>query len=158
MIKQGGITDMTERLNSKIEDNIFIGRRKINKSIPYVYFRNDKDVEWAKLLCDIGDIDDFNNILKTSESGVLAIMKYRRMLSEDRAAYVSFIEINKCYTSQRYDKLHKLLEQLFIEPITDAQMNFILKKLNSKGNGLQKLYDKHTQNTNLRVMSVVMRI
>lgn len=120
------------------------------------HLRNDREINWIELLCDMGSINEFIGILDTSKSEILAIMKYRRLLRQQGKSDVSFIELNTAYVNKQHDKLHKLLEKMFIESISKPQFKFILSKIDNKDNGLQRLYDRHMEDKDLRVMTVAL--
>lgn len=117
-----------------------------------------RELEWSQLLCHTGSIDEFISIFYNSKSDILAIMKYRRILHQRGVSIVSFIELNTAYTNNQFDKLHKLLEKMFLEPIAAGQFEFILSKINSVENGIERLYERHIQDKGLRVLSVALTL
>lgn len=120
--------------------------------------KNSNGIEWAKLLCKLGNIENFIEILCTSKSELLAIMKYRRLLHQQCKVKVSFIELNTTYVNNQFDKLHRLLEKMFLEPISDEQFEFILKKINNTENGIENLYNRHVEDKGLRILTVALII
>ena len=110
---------------------------------------------WAELLCKMGDIESFMYILQCSKSELLAIMKYRRILMREGKSKISFIELDRAYSNKQYTRVHNLLEILFLEVVTKEWFEFIMDRINSIENGLMKLYDRHMEDNNLRILSVL---
>lgn len=121
-------------------------------------FKDNPNLNWAKLLCKNGEcLDEFLDILLNTESLMASIMKYRRKVRQQGQSSVSIIELNNAYEKKQHNKLHSLLEVLFLEPIAEDQFTFIINRINTKEK-LYKLYMKHNENVNTRVMYVVMTI
>lgn len=120
--------------------------------------RDVKNLEWMKLLCKIGDVNEFIDILSSSKSNVLAIMKYRRILYQRRINSISFLEINTAYTNKQTDRLHKLLQELFLEYISEGQFKFILDKINNKEGAIEKIYNRHLQDKGLRILTLILTL
>lgn len=118
----------------------------------------DKNYRWIKLLCEIGNFIDFQDIWYDSKSEILAIMKYRRLLRQQGKTEVSFIELNTAYENKNNNRLHSLLERMFLESITQGQLEFILEKIDNTENGLNKVYDKHTKKKEARILNVILTL
>lgn len=118
----------------------------------------NKYFDWVDLLCSIGNIDEFKEVSEYSKSEMLAIMKYRKILHKDGKSNVSYIALDTAYKDQGFDKLHKLLEVLFLEHISNEQFDYIIKRLNGTENGLDKIYKLHTQNENARILNVMLKM
>lgn len=113
------------------------------------------EVKWVALLCKYGSEFELVDILNASKCVVFGIMKYRRILREKDIGTVSLIEINTAYTNNNLDRLHNLLQEMFLEPISGKQYGIIKSKLDKTQGGIEKLYKKHLEDKNLRVLSVV---
>lgn len=124
-------------------------RHQIEQEISQEYW------DWAELLCKMGDIESFVYILQCSKSELLAIMKYRRILMREGKSKVSFIELDRAYSSKQYTRVHNLLEILFLEVVTKEWFEFIMDKIGNIEDGLMKLYDRHMEDNNLRILSVL---
>lgn len=120
--------------------------------------RDTKNIKWMSLLCKIGDINEFTDILSSSKSNALAIMKYRRILYQRGINNISFLEINTAYTNKQTDRLHKLLQEMFLEYISEGQFKFILDKINNKEGAIEKIYNRHLQDKGLRILTLILTL
>ncbi|MGJ0846560.1 hypothetical protein ACR77J_07720 [Tissierella praeacuta] len=111
---------------------------------------------WIDFLCGYGNRLEYQQIEYESKNAMFATMKYRRILRGRDLGNVSFILLNTAYTQKDYIKVHSLLQELFLEPITNGQFEFILNKINGVQNGLQKLYEHHIQDKNVRILSIAL--
>ena len=111
---------------------------------------------WKNYLCNLGSRLEYEQIAQKSKSAMFAIMKYRRLLRCRGLGNVSFIALNMAYTTKNYIKLHELLQELFLEVIGKKQFEYILNILDNTESGLEKLYDRHTQDKNLRILSIIL--
>lgn len=114
--------------------------------------------QWISFLCKHGSTIEYKKIEYESRSAVFAIMKYRRLLRSRSLGNISFLALNTAHIQKNYIKLHSLLQELFLEAIDDTQFDFILNKINNTENGISKLYHRHKEDTNLRVMSIVLTL
>lgn len=112
--------------------------------------------KWIELLCQHGNKKDFANIRYNSKCTTLAIMKYRRKLRECGYGNVSFIELNKAHSDKQYGKLHSLLEYMFLEPISLDWFEYAIDKIDNTVDGLNKLYNMHLQDKNVRILSIIL--
>ena len=136
-------------------ENVKAGQLNTESVILELY-KDNQYLNWVKLLCrQGGDLNIFLNIIQDSKSLALAIMEYRKILRHQGKANVSFIELNKSYESKQYDRLHNLLEVLFLESIAREQFLFIIDRINKK-EGLTEIYTKHKKNVDERIMYVVL--
>lgn len=158
--KKGDSDRMTEKLNNlEFNKNIRLDREIVDTNVFLEsLLKYSERIEWIELLCEIGHVEEFIEILHTSKSELLAIMKHRRILYQQGKGKVSFLELNTAYTNKQFDKLHKLLEKMFLEPISDGQFKLIIDRINRKEYGLEKLYNKHMEDKGLRILSVVLTL
>lgn len=117
-----------------------------------------KYCDWINLLSKYGNIEEFLKIYKKSFSPLLAIIKYRQILMDRNCDNVSFIELNNCYKNKDINKLHNLLEKMFLEIITKEQLEFILQKIKEKENSLKELYYRHSEDKNARILSIILTL
>lgn len=159
--KKGGSDVMIGKL-----DNLQFSRTRtmeLNEQTAYLYtaleslLQNKEIIKWAELLCEAGNVKEFIAILDASKSELLAIMEYREILYR-RNKEISFIELNTAYTNDQFDKLHILLERMFLEPITTKQFEFILNKIDSVRDGIEELYNRHVEDKGLRALSVALTL
>lgn len=47
---------------------------------------------------------------------------------------------------------------MFLEPITQKQFDFIIDRINRIENGLEKLYNRHIEDSGVRVLSVIITL
>ncbi len=111
--------------------------------------------KWADYLCSLGDTAEYNQIKEESKNAVFAVMQYRKLLRNKGLGNVPYTTLNTAYTQQDYSRFTGLLQQMFLEVIDSNQFDYILKIINKTDNGLQKLYNKHLDNQDLRLLSVV---
>ena len=117
----------------------------------------ESDRNWLKLLCSVGSSDEFDIINQGCKSTTLAIMKYRKVL-RSRQTGESFLKINTAYVNKNQKELHKLLEYMFLEFIPVKQFGFILERINNKENGLLELYNRHTEDPDARILSLIITL
>lgn len=122
------------------------------------YNVNEHDQKWIDYLCSYGNRLEYQQVRNESKNAMFAIMKYRRLLRGRGFGNIPFITLNTAYVLQDYIKVHSLLQELFLEPISDDQFDFILRKINSKDNGVMKLHERHLQDTGTRVLSIIMTL
>lgn len=82
-------------------------------------------------------------------------MRYRRLLRKRGLGKISFSTINIVYAQKNYNKLYVLLQEIFLEYINKVQFDYILKELSNTSDGLRKLYNRHQQDKELRILSIV---
>lgn len=113
---------------------------------------------WIEYLCSCGSRDEYQKIAEESKGAVFAIMKYRRILRSEGLGNVSFEAINTAHTQKDYIKLHRLLQELFLEPLSNVQFEFVVEKLDRIQDSLTKLYNRHMQDRNVRILSIVLTL
>ncbi len=111
--------------------------------------------KWAEYLCKIGDETEYQEVLSKSKNAVFAVMQYRKLLRNKGLGNVPYTTLNTAYTQQDYSRFTGLLQQMFLEVIDSNQFDYILEIINKTDNGLQKLYNKHLDNQDLRLLSIV---
>lgn len=122
---------------------------------------NDIDecsANWIKHLCNLGNEHHYQKISMVSKSVLLGIMKYRRELRGQGVGNISFMELNTAYTEADNVKLHKLLEELFLEPLSKYQFDFILKKINKAEGTMIAFYNKHMEDVNKLALTVALEL
>lgn len=119
---------------------------------------NNEDYEWIEMLCKYGNRKEFIKIYCNNISIPLAIMEYRRKLRNKGYGNISFVELDRAYTNKKYNILHTLFEKLFLEPISQEDFSYIIKKLNQTENGLQKLYSRYLEDKNIRILSIILTL
>ena len=112
--------------------------------------------EWINFLCNYGNRLEYQQIASKSKNAMFAIMEYRRLLRGRDLGNIPLIALNTAYIQINYNRLRNLLQELFLEIISEEQFNFILEKLNSIEDGIKKLYDRHMQDRNKRILNVVL--
>lgn len=112
--------------------------------------------EWINFLCNYGNRLEYQQIASKSKNDMFAIMEYRRLLRGRDLGNIPLIALNTAYIQINYNRLRNLLQELFLEIISEEQFNFILEKLNSIEDGIKKLYDRHMQDRNKRILNVVL--
>lgn len=111
---------------------------------------------WVDFLCSKGDRHEYQQVELESKSAMFAIMAYRRQLRSRCLGNIPIIAINIAYTQENYIKLHSLLQELFLEYITEEQFRYVLDELGQVENGIVKLYEKHLQDKNARILNRVL--
>lgn len=111
---------------------------------------------WEKLLCVYGGGIEYHKVRLESKNAMFAIMRYRRLLRSRGLGNISFIALNTAYTQRDYIKLHNLLQELFLELITKEQFEYVLREIDKTENNMTKLYEKHMQNKNARILNRVL--
>jgi len=114
--------------------------------------------KWVSLLINYGSKEEFIKIYRENISIPLAIMSYRKQLKNKGIGDISYITLEQAYTKQHYNKLHKLLQELFLEYIPEEHFNFILEKLKQKENSLHILYEEYLKDKNKRILNIVLTL
>lgn len=117
---------------------------------------NERHQQWMEFLCNYGNRLECQQIESKSKGAVFAIMEYRRLLKNRGFGNIPFIALNTAYTQKDYSRLHSLLQELFLEPISKEQFNYILDRVNGSEDGIIKLYNKHIEDTDKRVLNVIL--
>lgn len=117
-----------------------------------------EDVEWLKLLCRHGSNVDLLKIVSKQECIKLSIMEFRRLIHQQKLVNVSLIELNTAYINKDYAKVHNYLEMLFLEIITKFQFDYIMKKVDSIEHGIIKLYNRHNENVDRRILTITLTL
>lgn len=112
--------------------------------------------KWIDFLCSHGNKLEYIEIEKQSKGAIFAIMEYRRLLRSRGLGNIPFITLNTAHVKKDYIKLHTLLQELFLEVITESQFKFILEQINNANDGMIKLYDSHMQDKNKRILNRIM--
>ena len=141
-----------------INKTIKLDREIIIDKILELHFKDKQTLDWVKLLYELGDLEELMDILNISKSDILGIMKYRRLLHRQGKYKISFIELNTAYSNNQLNKVHTLFERMFLEPITDSQLDFITKRINKKDGGLEVLYTNHMLNKERRILNVALTL
>lgn len=113
---------------------------------------------WSEYLCELGSEKEFKEILSESKNAMFATMKYRRELRSRGLGSPSFIELNTALMQNNYTRLHSLLQELFLEYLTQGQFQYVLDKINTTENGIEKLYNYHKYNIHFRAITVAMML
>lgn len=111
---------------------------------------------WVDFLCSKGNRHEYQQVEEKSKSAMFAIMTYRRLLRSRGLGNIPIITINTAHTQENYIKLHSLLQELFLEYITEDQFEYVLNELEQVENGIAKLYEKHLQDKNARILNRVL--
>lgn len=123
---------------------------------------SSKQMDWIAMLCkfDIKDEEkaNFLNIYNNSPSVEIAIMSYRRYLYLTYMRDISEEIIMDAYISHNYERLHCLLQELFLEPITKHDIKNILSLLDKNEQNLNVLYQAHLDNNNIRLKKALLII
>lgn len=114
--------------------------------------------QWIDLLCTYGNRLEYEKTNEQSKSAMFSIMKYRRLLRSRGLGNVSFIELNTAHIQRNYIRLHSLMQELFLEPISDSQFSYILDRVNNTEDGMLKLYDRHKQDTGTRILTATLTL
>lgn len=114
--------------------------------------------QWIDLLCTYGNRLEYEKTTEQSKSTMFAIMKYRRLLRSRGLSNVSFIELNTAHIQRNYTKLHSLMQQLFLEPISDSQFSYILDRVNNTEDGMLKLYNQHKKDVGMRILTATLTL
>lgn len=117
-----------------------------------------QDMEWVKLLVKYGDLSEFMSVKAKSINIPMAIMKYRKMLKDKGVGDISFFYLKEVYTNHEQVRLHNLLECMFLEPLTQKQFDYVLDKTNAVEGGIEKLYYKHKEDKNKRILNTTLII
>lgn len=119
---------------------------------------------WINLLT--GEMEngekEFKEILASSKSEILAIMKYRRLQKEQgRGQEIKKYEL-KLLNAYGEEYLQSCLQELFLEPIENGYIDYLYKVANRKKltieDVLDRVYDKHLEDQGLRFLTVVLTI
>ena len=111
---------------------------------------------WIDFLCSYGSRLEYIEIEKQSKGAMFAIMEYRRLLRSRGLGNIPFITLNTAHVKKDYIKLHTLLQELFLEAISENQFQYILEQIDNVNDGVEKLYDRHMQDKNKRILNRVM--
>lgn len=111
---------------------------------------------WVEYLFGYGNKIEYEQIARGSKNAMFSIMEYRRLLRSRGLGNIPFITLNTAYIKRDYIKLHSLLQELFLEVVTESQFQFILEQINNANDGMIKLYDSHIQDKNKRVLNRVL--
>lgn len=114
--------------------------------------------KWENLLIAYGSLDEYRVIIKYSKCVTLGIMRYRRVLRDRGVGNINLCELDKLLIDSEYKMLHSKLEYMFLEPISSEQFNFIINKISTISNGLEKLYNRHMEDKNLRILSAIITL
>lgn len=123
----------------------------------------DDHKKWIELLTEGIEHKqiEFEDILANSKGTIFAIMKYRRLLTESRGQVIT---LNDLLDSQIKEEGHLIetLQELFLEKIELAQVEYFYKKASEKYDDMSEafrvLYDRHIEDQGLRFMSIVLTI
>lgn len=120
----------------------------------------DRDYEynWIGLLTQHGNKAEFIDIFKQTRNVTLSIMKYRNILFNRGYGNMPYKILHQVYIQQNYNMLHHLLQELFLEYITDDQFQFILDKLQQHKDNLYYLYQKHMNNKQRRILNIILTL
>lgn len=134
-----------------------------NRYLIYEGLQNATETEqqWASLLMTYGSQLVFKSIRDYSKCVMLAIMKYRRVLRESCVGNVSLLELESAYKNKDIKELHKLLEYMFLEPISNENFKFIIDRIyriDKIGSGIERLYKRHLEDKNLRILSLIITL
>lgn len=123
------------------------------------FIGNDVDKHhenWVNFLCSKGSHHEYQQVEEKSKSAMFAIMAYRRLLRSRGLGNIPIITINTAHTQENYIKLHSLLQDLFLEYITEDQFEYTLNEIEQVEDGITKLYEKHLQNKNARILNRIL--
>ena len=102
--------------------------------------------------------EEIIDIYINSPSLPVAIARCRRMIQHKTNNKIPYELLYKSYTKHDYNTLHSLLQEVFIEYITTEQFQFVLDKLNGDSSNLYKLYQKHLENRDRRLLNVILTL
>ncbi len=109
----------------------------------------DKQLEFKKILCN-------------SKSELLAIMKYRRLLFQSGRGQDITLDDLLVGQIKEESYLVEVLQQLFLEPLEVAHIEYLYKKAYEKYDNmfhaLKALYEKRKEDQCKRFLSVVLSI
>lgn len=114
------------------------------------------DKRWIDLLCKYGNREEFYFINSKNNSTRLAIMQYREMLRNRGYGNVCIEELKETYDNKQYVRLHKMLEDMFLEPINENSFKYIIDELHKKDNSIEELFSKHLQDKNRRILTLIL--
>lgn len=109
--------------------------------------------EWIKLLTRerAEKQREFEEILASSKSDVLAIMKYRRLeMAKGRGQDITIQDIKNVWNDDT--KLREVLQELFLEPVLQGHIEYI----RSKNINVEDIYNKHNQDKYTRCLSIAL--
>lgn len=113
---------------------------------------------WINLLCKYGDTKDFEDISQEKEYIPLAIMTYRKLLKKQKLCEIPLDELEIAYMQKKYDTLRELLQQLFLEPISQPQFKFIIDKISITKSGLEKVHKEHKKDMSKRILTIILAL
>lgn len=116
---------------------------------------NKNQLLWAQLLCNFGNTKDFVTTYNCSASSELAIMKYRRYLHKENIAIVNKIDIYDLFNKKEDIKLHNLLQNLFLEVITNKDYKSLMLCINNDCKNLQNICNMQEKNKGLKMRKVL---
>lgn len=112
---------------------------------------------WADFLCSKGNIKDFlsiynENVIPRPE---LSIMKYRRYIHKNNTVIVRENDIYLSFKNKQPEKLHSLLQDLFLEVISEDDYILIQTCIGNNCNNLKLIYNTHNSNQGLKIRKVL---
>ncbi len=106
-----------------------------------------KESCWIDLLLENGGNEkEFKEICKNSRNLLFALCKYKKILRQRGNGQVSFIEIKNSYNNKNIEKLHNLLNKLFLEYYTRDEVDNFLDLMNKTDTSIEDVYNKHLEN------------
>ena len=111
--------------------------------------------ECKKLLIDNDEYNEFmfDNIYENKNNMVLAIMQFRKDLISKGRGDVKLIQLqNNIYDKDRFAEL---LQELFLEYITEENIDHVINLSRDSIENLDKIYQKQQKNKNYRLARVL---
>ncbi|MSU01379.1 hypothetical protein [Tissierella pigra] len=126
--------------------------------------RDDFNQKWYELLINnkLENMLEFEKIAENSVSEVLTIMQYRNILkSRGRGQDITLNNLLDCQIKEESHLLNTL-QEMFLEPISNGQIEYFYKKASEKYNDMNEafrvLYKRRLEDQGLRFMSIVLTI
>lgn len=125
----------------------------------------EQEDNWIKLLTE-GNTEkeeEFYTIAEDSISIPLAIMKYRRLeMQKGRGQNITLEQLQKANVNDT-KVLQEVLQEMFLEPIPDANLEFFYKNAVERGyslttDAIAELYRRHSEDKGTRFLSIALTI
>ena len=105
-----------------------------------------KKNEWINLLLQNGgNMEELEAIQGDSKTELFGLCKYKKILRERGGGNVGLAEIETSYNNNDINKLHKLLNEMFLEYYTKSEIDNLLVLMKETRTSISEIYDRHIE-------------
>lgn len=113
-----------------------------------------KKQNWINLLLQNGgNMDELKAIQVDSKTELFGLCKYKKLLRERGGGNVRLAEIETVYNHGDINKLHKLLNEMFLEYYTKSEIDNLLKLVEKTGTSIKEIYNRHIEDPEATILS-----